>query len=236
MTKKLRSRQRARVNHQLEVLERRLLLANNIFLDFTPDTITNEYTVGKFADVFAQANVNSTNKFLDYNGDSQINLADAQLAAKNISSRLTRLLKPFMDDPSIELVVYNTTDLTSNADPGVGEVRLANGLSSATDTNYIIYVGNLRPSNNVPRFGVAQQQTAGSTLNITHMCLQAKSRNYMRDGNFEWKQFDSLTPMDFTNKWPLGSPMSWDICWVWGTCEPSTRPLELLRARHNIIM
>ena len=148
----------------MEHLEQRLVLANYIILDFTPDTITNEFSVGKFADLFAPASVNATNQFLDYSGDSAIGAEDAKLAAAKIASRVTRLLKPFTEDPAIALTVLHTTDLQSSADPGVGERRLAAGIASATDSTYVVYVGNLRPSPLVPRFGMSQQATAGNNL------------------------------------------------------------------------
>ena len=214
MNTKKELRRRTRRKLQIEALERRQLLTNNIVLDFTPDTIANEYSVGKFANVFATANVNATNKFLDYNGDAKIDLADAQLSSKKISSRVTRLLKPFTDDPNIDLVVYNTTDLNSTADPGVGESQLAKGFASSTDTTYVIYVGDLRPAANVSRFGIAQQSTAGFNFEHYAYVFAGELNNYMKAGGFQWKPLNELSPIDFTNQVAYG--IAHELGHLWG--------------------
>ena len=214
---------RARVNHQLELLERRQLLTNNIVLDFTPDTIANEYAVGKFADIFATSNVNSTNKYLDYNGDAKINLDDANLAAKKISSRVTRLLKPFADDAAVDLVIYNTTDLSSTADPGAGEVRLAQGLASPTNSTYVVYVGNLKASRYPTTFrhGSAVKgrfQSWNTTPMHSLVKLFSICRPEALNGSLSMNSNRSTSP----TKSLLRLRTSWGTCGAWGTCAPST--------------
>ena len=209
-----------RRRRMLEVLEKRLVLANYVLLDFTPDTIAGEFAVGKFVDVFTPTAINNTNKFLDYNGDSTINSDDAKIAAKRIASRVTRLLKPFSEDPAIQLVVLNTTDLESNVDPGVGERRLASGLASAIDATYVMYVGNLRPSPLVPRFGMAQQATAGNNLEHYGYAFAGEFADYFKAGDYKWKPANELKPVDFTNQ--VAFSIAHELGHLWGLGHLST--------------
>ncbi len=66
----------------LEVLEDRRMLANNILLDFTPDTIDGEYAAGRFVDMFDGSAVTPINQFLNYDdSNSVIDAEDAKIGA-----------------------------------------------------------------------------------------------------------------------------------------------------------
>jgi Ca2+-binding RTX toxin-like protein len=191
-----------------------LLLTNYVVLDFTPDVITNEHVVGKFADVFAPGAVNNSNRFLDYNGDNTIGEADAKLAIGKIASRVNRLLKPFRDDPNISLVVMHTPDLHNSSDPGAGERKLAQGHASSTDNAYVVYVGDTRPTATAPEYGMAQQAFAGENNEFYAYAFAGGIKGLLASGNYGWKPQAKLTSVDFTNN--VAFAIAHELGHLWG--------------------
>src|SRR5690349_16832747 len=95
----LRRRHRDRTSPRLRVesMESRTLLASTIVLDFTPDAIPGEYTVGRFANLFDPARnptLTAANRFLDYDGNGAVNFDDATEAARRIAGHVRTLFKP----------------------------------------------------------------------------------------------------------------------------------------------
>ena len=143
---------------RFEILEERTLLANYLLLDFTPDNIAGEYQVNRFADMFAGQAANETNSHLNIAGGETVDSLDASAASSKIASRVRQIFYPFEQSTGIDFQVRYTTNLTSTADPGIGEKWLQeNGIDSERDNVYVIYIGGDRPSENVPRFGMSIQ-------------------------------------------------------------------------------
>ncbi len=163
----------------METLEDRRVLANQIVLDFSPDIIDSEYQVERFSSVFASEPVSVSNQFLDYNSDGMISGDDAEIALHRISARVHRLLKPYREHADIDLVVWKSTDLASQVDPGAGETRLASGQASSSLNTYVIYVGNNRPSELLPKFGAAHQAFAGVNNEFYGFVFGGGIREYM---------------------------------------------------------
>ncbi|WP_182865929.1 right-handed parallel beta-helix repeat-containing protein [Rhodopirellula sp. JC639] len=178
-------------------------MASLVLLDFTPDTIAAEWNTGRFSDVFAPASVSVTNQFLDYNGDNQISVADAELAARKITARVGRLLQPFKQ-AGVNVVTMYTPDLTGAADPGEGETRLALGRASDTDNTYVIYVGDQKPPASPFRFGVASQAAAGQNLETYAYVFAGELADRFSAGEYGWKKAGALKPIDFTNQVAFG--------------------------------
>ncbi len=154
---------RRRLHHEL--LERRDLLAagmNNVLIDFTPDTINNEYQVDSFASLFDGSPLSQSNQFLNYDAsDTTIDSDDAKIAASRIASKVRQHLLTFEKDPTINLRVLYTPDILSPTDPGTGERWLQNGQQAAQENTYVIYVGAGRPSENLPKYGLSHQAYSG---------------------------------------------------------------------------
>ena len=74
---------------------------------------------------------------------------------------MTTLLKDFADESDLDLRVLYTTDLTSKADPGAGERKLADGQDSSLNNTYVIYVGSDSPLPDAPDLGFAHQAFQG---------------------------------------------------------------------------
>ncbi len=86
---------------------------------------------------------------------------DAEIALHRISARVHRLLKPYREHADIDWWFGSQRTLLSQVDPGAGETRLASGQASSSLNTYVIYVGNNRPSELLPKFGAAHQAFAG---------------------------------------------------------------------------
>lgn len=213
----VRARQRQRhrfFRPAAELLEERIVLTNYVVLDFTPDTIANEYAVGRFADVFAAGSVNNTNRFLDYDGNNTINQDDAKIAVGKIASRVNRLLKPFRQDPNIDLVVMHTPGLTSSADPGAGERKLAEGQAAADENVYVVYIGNTRPEPDLPDLGIAHQAFAGENNEFYSYVFAGGVKSHLASGNYRWKPQAKLTSVDFTNE--VAFTVAHELGHLWG--------------------
>jgi hypothetical protein len=199
---------------RLEHLEDRTMLANYVVLDFTPDVISNEITVGRFANTF-DGSVNATNRFLNYDdSDSVLDNDDARLAANQIASKVKQLLKPFIDNSSLDLQVLFTPSVTSTADPGAGETRLAAGRASDEDNVYVIYVGDLPPSEELPDLGLSLQAFEGEN-NETYGYVFGKAvANYLKSGDYKWKSVSDMTTTDYTTV--MAYAVAHELGHLWG--------------------
>ncbi|WP_197456009.1 right-handed parallel beta-helix repeat-containing protein [Stieleria neptunia] len=184
-------------------MEARRVLASLVVLDFTPDSIAAEWNTGSFSGVFSPGTVSATNQFLDYNGDSQISTADAELAARKITARVSRLLLP-LKQAGVNVVTMYTPDVTSTADPGEGETRLAAGRASDTDNTYVIYVGDQQPAQSPFRFGIASQAAAGQNLENYAYVFAGELADRFSADQYGWKKAEKLKPIDFTNQVAFG--------------------------------
>ncbi len=84
-------------------------------------------------------------------------------------------------------------------DPGAGETRLASGQASSSLNTYVIYVGNNRPSELLPKFGAAHQAFAGVNNEYYGFVFGGGIREYMASGSYRWKSPAELKPVDYTN-------------------------------------
>ena len=158
-----RTRQRQQLrSSRHELLEDRWVLTNYLLIDFTPDTITGEFSVAPFADIFDGSTVNSSNQYLNFdNSDNVLDADDAAKAAKKIVSHVRQIFAPIINDPALDLRVLHTPNVTNSSDPGAGERLLDKWDDSTSDNVYVVYVGAERPSPDVPRIGMAHQAPEG---------------------------------------------------------------------------
>ena len=87
----------------MEALEDRRMLTNYLVVDFTPDAIAGEYAVDPFASIFDGSAVDSSNHFLDFDGNNVIDGDDAMLAARRISGKLRQIILPYLEDADLKL-------------------------------------------------------------------------------------------------------------------------------------
>jgi parallel beta-helix repeat protein len=198
----------------LEPLESRLLLANRVIIDFTPDTIDGEYQVGRFLELFDGSTVSNANRFLNYNSDSVVNAADAQLAAKKIGNRVTMLLKDFADESDVDLRVLYTTNLTAGGDPGAGERKLADGQDSSLNNTYVIYVGSDSPLPDAPDLGFAHQAFQGENNEFYGYVFARGVQEFLAGGEYPWKPVAKLRSVDFTNN--VAYAIAHELGHLWG--------------------
>ena len=219
---------------RLEHLEARRLLANQVLIDFTPDTIAGEYQVGRFLELFDGSMVSNANRFLNYNSDNVVDAADAQLAAKKIGNRVTTLLKDFADESDVGLQVLYTTNLTAAGDPGLGERKLAAGQDSSRNNTYVIYVGSDAPVANSTDLGFAHQAFQGENNEFYGFVLRTASRSFWpaatTRGNKSRNSGRSTSPIT----WRTRSLTNSDTSGVWGTCATSPRPRPICSCPINI--
>ncbi|MFO0905559.1 MAG: right-handed parallel beta-helix repeat-containing protein [Pirellulales bacterium] len=205
LTRALRRRQRSRQSAprharlQLEALEPRRVLTNRVILDFTPDVIAGEYSVGRYLEIFDGSSVSDANRFLDYNGDNVVDSVDAKLSVKKIGARVTKLLGDFAAQSDVELEVGFTTNLTAAGDPGLGEKLLAAGQDSSFTNTYVIYVGSDSPRPNHDDLGFAHQAFAGENTEFYAFAFARPIQEFLASGDYPWKKVAKLTPLDFTN-------------------------------------
>lgn len=191
----------------LERLESRLLLKSNLIIDFTPDTIANEFAINKFASVFTSqtgAPLTAANRFLDYNADGTINTADATLAAQKISERVGVIFKPFLTNPDYDLHLKFTPDVIT-ATP-TGQNQLTHGRQAGqAENDYVIYVGDLRPDPAITAMGFSSQPAEDENAETYGYVLAGEIRTYLtaidsatNKPKYKWNGDEPLAPFDFT--------------------------------------
>jgi Ca2+-binding RTX toxin-like protein len=193
-----RSRLRMR-RHLLEALEDRRMLTNYLVVDFTPDAIAGEYAVAPFASIFDGSAVDSSNHFLDYDGNNVIDADDAMLAARRISSKLRQIFQPYFEDPQIELRGLYTPNVLAEhgSGQGTGEKWLQRGQQSDDINTYVIYVGADSP---VPGYlGFAYQAFENENNEFYGYVFAEPIRERLASGDYRWREQEDLTHRDFTN-------------------------------------
>src|SRR5262245_24351185 len=150
-TRETARRQRSRL--RVEALEGRVLPANHLLIDFSPDAVPNEsWQPASFANVF---NLRYTNgyapAFLDFNQDGYVGRADVNPGAQAIANRVAQFLQTF------DVKVWYG-DAQSNTNLGW---QWFNWGQQSSDQVFVMYAGGIRQNGDTNILGEAYQPAVG---------------------------------------------------------------------------
>lgn len=177
------SRSKPRTRLQLEGLEDRLMPANYLILDFTPDTGGQN-----FASTFDLRYSNGyAPSFMDMNGDRRITMTDVQLAASYITGRVQTMLRGF----NIQVGYGDVT--TAN---GFGTSWLRWGVARPQDQVFVMYFGGWSGQDTTQNFvtGLSPQAPYGYNNETYGRVFSSSLAWALMPG------YNSITPSRFINE------------------------------------
>jgi len=176
--------QRSRL--RVEALEGRVLPANHLLIDFSPDAVPNEnWQPASFAAAFNLRYANGyAPAFLDFNQDGWVGSADVGPGAQAIANRVAQFLQPF----NIQ-VWYG--DAQSNTNLGW---QWFNWGQQSSDLVFVMYAGGIRQDGNTNILGEAYQPAVGY-VNEYYAYAYATSL-----ASYYMNYWSNATPSQFVDK------------------------------------